>query len=202
MFEVDPILLKKYRDSVDFTNFPREFVRSWAQIGKESQDRWYLERFRCLKDHVYLSGYAESTKAGDENLPVSYVPIMGMDFQPDPHSQLFSRFVQKRPGENIVFLELEQLHKKMMVLWPRGLFKTSAVIVDIVQTILNYPNIRICFMTGGDQLAKRQLARVKRVFENHSPRFKLLFPEFCLKDVRNKKVKDESSPAAWSSVLC
>lgn len=66
-----------------------------------------------------------------------------------------------------------------MVLWPRGTFKTSAIIVEIVQFILNFPNIRTCFLTGGDGLAKRQVARVKRVFEKPTKKFKNLFPEFC-----------------------
>jgi hypothetical protein len=202
VFEVDDDLLKKYKASIDLSNFPREFVRQFNLTHPDSQELWYRERFKCLKYHVYLSGYAEATKAGDEDKPINYVPILGMDFQPDPHNILFSRFVQKRPGENKVFLDLELLAKKMMILWPRGLFKTSAVIVDIVQTILNYPNIRICFLTGGDQLAKRQLERVKRVFEKPSPRFKWLFPEFCLKDVRNRKVKNDDSEAAWTSELC
>jgi len=83
--------------------------------------------------------------------------------------------------------DLSTLTKKFMILWPRGLFKTSSVVVDMVQTILNYPNVRICFLTGGDQLAKRQLARVKRVFEKPTKRFRMLFPDFCLKSVENKK---------------
>jgi len=197
----DPIF-QHYRASINLTNFPRDFVKRFNKFNDDTKDRWYVERFRCLKYPIYLSGYAEAKKAGDENLPISYTPILGMDFQPDPHALLFNRFVQKRPGEDIVFLELEQLAKKKMILWPRGLFKTSAVIVDIVQTILNYPNIRICFLTGGDQLAKRQLARVKRVFEQPTERFLWLFPEFCLKDVRNRKVKSDDSENAWSSELC
>ena len=202
MFEVDPVLLQNYRKSVDFTNFPRGFVKWYEHADEPTRAKWYLERFRCLKDHLYLSGYAIAEKAGDPDLPDAYVPILGMDFRDDPHSQLFNRFVQKRPGEGLVFSDLEHLTKKMMILWPRGLFKTSSVIVDMVQTILNYPNIRICFLTGGDQLAKRQLARVKRVFEKPTKRFKFLFPEYCLKSVRNKKIADETDPRAWSDELC
>ena len=200
VFDVDPILLDQYRRSIDFTNFPREFVQRFKLLDDDTQQLWYSERFKCLKYHLYLSGFALAKKAGDESLPNDYVPILGMDFQYNPHSRLFARFLQKRPGENKVLSELETITKKMMILWPRGLFKTSAVIVDIIQTILNYPNIRICFLTGGDNLAKRQLKRVKKFFEQPSKRFKWLFPEFCLKSVRNKKIEDELDPRAWTDV--
>jgi hypothetical protein len=203
MFDVDPVLLKNYRDSVDLTNFPKKFISNWYEHAKpEELTRWYTERFLCLKYHLFLSGYAIAEKVGDPDLPEEKVPILGMDFQDNPHTLLFRRFVQKRPGENLVFSDLENLTKKMMILWPRGLFKTSSVIVDMVQTILNYPNIRICFLTGGDQLAKRQLARLKRVFEKPTKRFKFLFPEFCLQSVRNTKIKDDTDSRAWSDELC
>jgi hypothetical protein len=202
MFEVDENLLSAYRKSVDLSNFPKCFLKTYNNSSEEEKDYWFRERFKCLKYHLYLSGFAEAKKVGDPDLPIDYVPILGMDFKHDPHTQLFSKFVQKRPGEGLVLSDLEALTKKMMILWPRGLFKTSSVIVDIVQTILNYPNVRICFLTGGDQLAKRQIARVKRVFEKPTKRFKFLFPEYCLKSVRNKKIQDETDPRAWSDELC
>ena len=204
MFEIDKNdpLLQAYRKSVDLTNFPRGFMKWYSNAKPEEIDWWYEDRFRCLKWPLYLSGFAEARKVGDPGLPKDYVPILGMDFQPNPHEQLFSRFVQKRPGENLVLSDLDHITKKIMILWSRGTFKTSAVIVDMVQTILNYPNIRICFLTGGDQLAKRQLARVKRVFEKPTKRFKFLFPEFCMKSVRNKKIKDENDSRAWTDEIC
>ena len=202
MFDIDPIIFAQYRKAVDLTNFPKGFLKWFENADERSREKWFQERFKCLKYHLYLSGFAVAEKAGDPDLPSEFVPIMGMDFQPDPHSQLFAQFLQKRPGEGLVFSDLETTTKKTMILWPRGLFKTSAIIVEIVQAILNYPNIRICFLTGGDQLAKRQLARVKRVFEKPTARFKFLFPEFCTRSVRNKMIKDETDIRAWSDELC
>lgn len=201
LFPIDEILLANYRKSVEanILNFPRKFQKLYEGYSPETRDNWFRERFKCLKYHLYLSGFAEARKANDPALPVEYVPIMGMDFVPDPHAKLFAQFIQKQPGSGLVFSDLEMLTKKMMILWPRGLFKTSSVVVDIVQTILNYPNIRICFLTGGDSLAKRQLARIKRVFEKPTERFLVLFPEFCMKDVRNRTVKDDDAPNAWTS---
>jgi hypothetical protein len=201
-FPIDPVLFENYRKSVDLTNFPRSFVKWYDGQSADERTKWYEGRFRCLKYHRYLAGFAEAEKPGDPGLPKEYVPILGMDFQENPHDLLFKQFIQKRPGEGLVLSDLEQLTKKRMILWSRGLFKTSAVRVDIVQTILNYPNVRICFLTGSDKLAKYQLAKIKQFFEKPTNRFKYLFPEFCLRDVRNRRVTefdDEGvpNPRAW-----
>lgn len=156
---------------VDIATLPPNFQTIYNTWPPEYQLKWKQARFRALSDHVFLG-----------------TRILGMDFQADPHELLFAQFLKKQPGTGLVLSDLESLTKKMMILWPRGLFKTSAVIVEIVQLILNYPDVRICFLTGGDQLAKRQLARVKRVFEKPTQMFEELFPEFCgKKSVFNKK---------------
>ena len=179
---------------MDITNFPKQFVNWLENATDKERDRWYEERFKCLKYPLYLSGFAIAEKEGDPTLPDTYVPIMGMDFQPDPHQLLFNQYVQFRPGEGLVMSDLDQRTKKQMILWPRGLFKTSSVVVYITQMILNYPNVRICFLTGGDRLAQRQLERIKRVFEKPTKRFALLFPEYCLvsKQVKRREVNADT----------
>lgn len=188
LLKIDPQFLK-YRESVDLSNFPKGFLKTYDAMSKDDRTRWFLGRYKCLKDHLYLSGFAKEERIGEPDT-YDYVPILGMDFQEDPHSQLFAQYLQKQPGAGVVLSDLESQFKKTMILWPRGLFKTSSIIVEIVQLILNYPNIRICFLTGGDQLAKRQCARVKRVFEKPTKRFRTLFPEFCIVSVRNKKIAE------------
>jgi hypothetical protein len=203
-FPIDPVLFEAYRKSVDLTPFPKSFLKWYDNASPAERLDWFENRFRCLKYHLYLSGFVETPKPGDPNLPKAYAPILGMDFQPDPHNQLFKCFVQKQPGTNLVLPDLDVRIKKRMILWPRGLFKTSAVRVDIVQMILNYPNIRICFLTGGDKLAKAQLGAIKRFFERPTKLFKWLFPEFCLRDVRNRRVPEfledgTPNPNAWET---
>jgi hypothetical protein len=183
---------KRYKASIDFTNFPKGHMAWWEAANEEEQENWYRGRFKCLKSHLYLAGFVLAEKPGDDSLEPDYKPILGMDFQENPHSLLFSRFVQKRPGEGFALSDLDNLTKKFMILWPRGLFKTSAVVVDIVQTILNYPNVRICFLTGGDLLAKRQLGRIKLVFEKPTKTFQFLFPEFCLESKLVKRRSKET----------
>jgi hypothetical protein len=115
---------------------------------------------------------------------------MGYDFQPNPHEALFKELLQKDPEQKKPLHLLDPKTKKRMILWPRGLFKTSAIVVEIVQLILNYPNIRILFLSGSKKLAKRQVARVKRVFEQPTDKFRQLYPEYCA--APGKKLKDSS----------
>lgn len=157
----------------DLSTFPEQFKSYWESLegdeGFRKRAQWHYVRFRCKADHLYAGTF------------------LGMDFQFDPHKMLFAQFLQKKPGQNIVLSDLDIHTKKRMILWPRGLFKTSSVIVEIIQLVWNYPNIRILFLTGGDTLAKRQLDRVKRFFEKPSKQFRTYFPDFCTKSVLNKK---------------
>src|SRR5690348_17894105 len=68
-----------------------------------------------------------------------------------------------------------------MVLWPRGHYKTTAVVVAIVKAILNFPNIRILLMQGSVQVTETLLSQVLSHFtgEAWGSRFQELFPEFC-----------------------
>jgi hypothetical protein len=152
--------------SVDMTNFPSGFVQAYKTFTSAEKQRWLDTRYRALTDELFFA-----------------TEVMGMDFQFNPHSRLFLKFIKKSPGTPLYDLDLTK--KKRMILWPRGLFKTSSIIVEICQLIVNYPDIRIAFLTGGDILAKRQLARVKRVFEQPTKKFLELFPEFVGKKLGN-----------------
>ena len=205
MFDIDPTLFENYRKSVDLTNFPRSFLKWYDGASHTERTEWFEMRYRCLQAPLYLAGFiTPPDAAADPGVPVKHLPILGMDFQENPHRLLFNQFIQKRPGEGFVLSDLEQVTKKRMILWSRGLFKTSAVRVDIIQTILNYPNVRILFLTGGDKLAKRQLAVIKQFFEKPTKLFSWLFPEFCLRDVRNRRVLETlddgaPNPRAWET---
>jgi hypothetical protein len=120
------------------------------------------ERILAMTDHMYLG-----------------CEVLGMDFQEIPHRGLFDLFIAKDATFGTPLNDLATMIKKRMILWPRGTLKTSATVVDQVQTILCYPNVRICHMTGGDSLAKEHLARVKSIFEQPTDKFLDLFPEFC-----------------------
>ena len=162
---------------------PAAYRSELEKLSESGRRAWMEQRLRGQTDHLFLAN-----------------ELMGYDFQPNPHEALFRELLQKDPAQNTPLFQLGSpckcrpqyreackkcngtginRRKKRMIQWPRGLFKTSAIIVEIVQLILNYPNIRILFLTGNLKLGKRQLARVKRVFEQPSAKFRQLYPEFC-----------------------
>jgi phage terminase large subunit-like protein len=133
--------------------------------------------------------------------PMRLADILGFDFQEKPHRHLFQSLITiPRVNDDGVappVSSLDPRFKKRLVLWSRGTFKTSAVCVLICQIILTWPDTRIIFSTGGDALAKNQLARIKKFFEHPTPEFLRLFPEFCLTskyDKRHKKWVDLQLP--------
>jgi hypothetical protein len=152
---------------------PANYRDTFDKLSETARQAWCEQRLKGQIDHLFLAN-----------------ELMGYDFQPNPHAALFAEFLQKDRLQQKALYLLDTKTKKRMVLWPRGLFKTSAVIVEIVQLILNYPNIRILFLSGSKKLAKRQLSRVKKVFEQPSAKFRQLYPEFCAEP--GKKLKDSS----------
>jgi hypothetical protein len=164
---------------------------TWPRALSAEMRQWSPEK---------LSAYAVERHAvkGD---PMLLGRILGFDFQPIPHAHLFRDIIiippVKEDGIAPPISTIDPQHRKSLILWSRGVFKTSAVVVVIVQIVLNYPDTRILFMTGNDQLAKNQLARIKRFFEKPTAEFLRLFPEFCLTskyDKRHKKWVDLQLP--------
>ncbi len=153
---------------------PANYRQSFDKLSARAQQAWLEQRLKGQIDHLFL---------GNE--------LMGYDFQPNPHAALFKEVLQKDPTQEKQLYALDKKTKKRMVLWSRGTFKTSAIVVDIVQLILNFPDIRILILSGSKTLSKRQLLRVKKVFEQPSERFRQLYPDFCAGP--GKKLPDSSA---------
>jgi hypothetical protein len=124
------------------------------------------ERDKCRKDKLYLS------------------QIMGYDFVETVHAELFQQFITYNTSQPWA---TQSETKKRLILWPRGHFKTTAVIVDIVQIILNFPDVRILIMQGSLSTTQTLLHQIKSHFtgENSKSRIPELFPEFCADKLGN-----------------
>lgn len=126
----------------------------------EGQRKVQEVRARCLTDKQFLS------------------EILGYDFVPAVHEPLWKQFFkydQSKPWAQ------QSDIAKVLILWPRGHFKTTAVIVDIVQAILNFPDIRILIMRGGIKITQAWLQEIRAHFCGENPNSHLTdyFPEFC-----------------------
>ena len=152
---------------INNVKFPRGAAARIRAMEPDEFKTWVADRQKAYIDPIYLSG------------------ILGMDLQEDPQRALFANLITLR-GPQVPWSELDTIHRKML-LWSRGTCKTTSVRCLEVEIILNYPNARLCFLTGSDELGKAQLRALKLLFEEPTERFEYLFPEFTLKSVWNKK---------------
>jgi hypothetical protein len=128
------------------------------------------ERARAKTDKMYLAN-----------------EVLGYDFQ-ECHRELFALypdFSDTSWAEQIVGFE------DILVLWPRGHYKSTAVKVVIVQAILNNPDIPILLMQGNIALTELFMEEIAKHFRGEVPdsRLRELFPEFCgsKKELNNTK---------------
>lgn len=103
---------------------------------------------------------------------------MGYDFVPEVHKELWEILPHFDPNKPWA---TQSEIKKWLILWPRGHYKTTAVVVAVCNIILNFPNIRILIMQGSIKVTKTLLHQIKSHFtgENTDSRLRELFPEFC-----------------------
>jgi hypothetical protein len=56
--DVNEKYFKRYRESFDFTNHPREALAEYINMNSVEREKWFLERFKCLRNSLYLASYA------------------------------------------------------------------------------------------------------------------------------------------------
>lgn len=89
-------------------------------------------------------------------------------------------FVQKDINKTVA--EQDEYENRLL-LWPRGGFKSTIDVCDAVQWILNFPDVRILFLTGVDDLAVGFVRELKGHFavkEGDVSLMNLFFPEYCV----------------------
>jgi phage terminase large subunit-like protein len=99
------------------------------------------------------------------------------------HRRLCNLFVRKSDLRTIA--QQDAFSKSRVILYPRGSFKSTIDVYDAVQWILNFPEIRILFLTAADDLAVGFVDETKghfveRLFQPSL--MNLYFPEYCLSE--------------------
>ena len=104
--------------------------------------------------------------------------VLGYDFVPEVHAELFACFPRLDPSKP--WREQAEI-KNLLVLWPRGHYKSTALIVFIIKCILNFPDIRILIMRGSVGVTTTWLKEILAHFtgQAYGSRLMELFPEFC-----------------------
>lgn len=110
--------------------------------------------------------------------------VLGYDFVAEVHQELFDLFI---PYDTSKPWAMQSDIVKRMILWPRGHYKTTAIVVEIIQIILNFPDIRILIMQGSMGVTRTLLKQIKAHFTGENPKSRLreLFPEFCANRLGN-----------------
>lgn len=109
--------------------------------------------------------------------------ILALDLVESTHRPICEHFVQKDPATP--FHELNDAHRRRLLLYPRYSFKSSINIVDTLQWIICYPDIRIMTMCAVEDLSILFLEELKEYFilregAAMTP-FQQLFPEHIVK---------------------
>jgi len=134
---------------------------------------------RCEQDLLWLVGYF----LWETNPEGAGQPHANNLIVEETHGRICRFFVQK--DKNKALADQDKDLKTRGLLWPRGGMKSTTGIAEAVQWILNFPNIRICFLTATDPLAVGLLEELKGhfVIKNDSPSLmNLFFPEWCVAD--------------------
>lgn len=134
-------------------------------------------RRRCQVDILYLGEILGYSKL----LPRVHQPVVDL-------------CVMKNPD---VPIEEQDALKERLHLDPRGTYKTTLSIIDSVQWIIAFPNVRICKLTATKPLAAAIAGEITDHFvvkdSEHPTDFQLLFPEFHIKP-RDKRVGEFTAP--------
>lgn len=109
--------------------------------------------------------------------------LLGYQFQEDVHRELFDYELDTSKS-----LYDQDIPKDELILWPRGHYKTTARVVQAIQFVLNFPDIRIVLMQGTIKNTQGWLGEIKSHFtgEHHTSKLLEYFPELKLARLGSK----------------
>lgn len=172
-------------DLYSYLDNNRDGITALLEQGVLKDQIWAKETIRrCEQDLMWLAGWF----LHETNPETAGNPISANLIRPENHAPFLDFFVKKDKSRPIS--EQDEI-KNRLILYPRGSMKSTWGIADVVQWILNFPEIRILILTAADDLAVSILDEVKGHFLNkiYTPSLmNLFFPEFCKeeKDLGNQ----------------
>lgn len=140
-------------------------------------DAWLLERAHCRADLFWFS-----------------TAILGKNLLESPHRAFCDFWVKKNfsgvyyegytlADVHAAIAKQDTIHERIQ-LCPRGSYKSSIDECDVVQWLINVPDIRILILTGESSLGDAFLRGVKNHFylrkDDTPTRFQQLFPEYII----------------------
>jgi hypothetical protein len=179
-------LLAPYRDKLKEAAETKDkdqkefFLKSANEKLEEFKKTSFIAsvRRRCKSDLEWLNCYfCWETNPEGAGKPISENRVTRAS-----HGPILDFFVKKDDTKRIA----EQDSRKLrLLLWPRGGMKSTIDVVDSVQWILNFPGIRILYLTADDDLAVGFVDETKGHFIQKMDELSLMnlfFPEFCVEE--------------------
>lgn len=163
-----------------------------GELEKFKTNRFILSiRKLCKTDLIWLACYWtwETSPAGEGH------DISENRITPESHGPILNFFVKKDDTKK---LKDQDKRKLRLLLWPRNGQKSTCDIIDVVQWIINFPEIRILYLTGDNDLAQGFVKETKGHFlvRSDAPSLmNLFFPEFCFEEKEVGNVYEFNSPA-------
>jgi phage terminase large subunit-like protein len=134
-------------------------------------------RRRSKQDLYWLNAYF----LWESNPESAGKPISFNKVTEATHRPICDLFVKKDDTKSIA--DQDPVFKQRMILYPRGGLKSTCDVGDAVQWILNFPEIRILFLTADDDLGAGfvDLAKSHFVIRTYAPSLlNLYFPEYSV----------------------
>ena len=96
--------LERYVATINFEAIPKQAAAAIKASTADVREKWLKARYRALKSHMFLGGYIDEIKPLDPVRDIEpdtvehcqifkQVPLMGWDFQPEPHALIFQQFL-------------------------------------------------------------------------------------------------------------
>ena len=197
-------------------------------IVRESTDRDNQDVRASIKRMEIFDAHLASLKALDPQLQVlgmlqfmcrTNLLFLGREvfnkaFTFYTHAPVCNFFIQKDPSKEH---HKQDSIKDRLLLYPRGSFKSTINIIDCVQWLINFPEIRILILAAESSLAVSFIGEMKNYFfvpkQAEPTNFQKLFPEWTISSKTegaedqffcpNKPIGDEKKkdPSAWANSI-
>lgn len=142
-------------------------IKLYEAENERRTGQWSMQdvvRFACLTNLLFL---------GRE--------VFNKAFTFSTHARICNFFVQKDSTKPI---EEQDETKERLLLYPRGGFKSTIDVIDCVQWIINFPDVRILILAAATDLATSFIGELKNYFtapKGTTPTiFQMLFPAWVL----------------------
>jgi phage terminase large subunit-like protein len=189
------------RSRIECFNLYCAWARGRKILGKKrSYDEWIRLRDLSRRNLFFLAKYLLGFK---RLLYRVHKPVCDM-FVRKNFRNTYHKEYDLEDVEGAFWRMRETRFKNALILDPRAWFKTSLNIADVVQWLINCPDVKILLLTAENKRSTDLLDAVKRYFKNdesHLTNFQLLFPEYLTTGVASTSSQPLDCPARKQSLV-